>query len=168
MAAGRTYEPIATQTLSSNQSTVTFSSIPQTYTDLIIIGGSAAGGDAGLCLRFNGDSSSNYSWTALTAGDGLQGYVSATNTTFIQTAYFAYLPSTNSYTGIMNIPSYTNSNINKTVLTRGSNAATGAGVDLNIGTWRNTAAITSISIILANGGSINTSSTFTLYGITAA
>jgi len=32
-----TYTPIATQTLSSAVTSVTFSSIPQTYTDLILV-----------------------------------------------------------------------------------------------------------------------------------
>lgn len=168
MAAGRTYEPIATQTLSSNQSTVTFSSIPQTYTDLIIIAGNAAGGNASLALQFNGDTGTNYSSTHFVASGTTQGYVSYTNSNALQTGYFDYLSSTNTYTGVINIPSYTNSNINKTVLNRGGNLDTGAGLGLGVGVWRNTAAITSISLVLANGGSINTGSVFTLYGIAAA
>ena len=37
MAAGNTYTPIATTTLSSSQNDITFSSIPSTYTDLVIV-----------------------------------------------------------------------------------------------------------------------------------
>jgi hypothetical protein len=168
MAAGKTYEPIETQTLSSNTSTVTFSSVPQTYTDLIISVGNAAGGDAALALRFNGDTGTNYSSTHLTADGSNQGYVSYVSSNALQTGYFDYLDSSNTYGGIMNIQGYTNSNINKTVLVRGGRVAAGAGLSLSVGMWRNTAAITSISIVLANGGSINTGSTFTLYGIAAA
>ena len=57
-----TYTPIATQTLGSAAASVTFSSIPQGYTDLVLVDNvkSASGaGDSELDVRFNGDSGSN-------------------------------------------------------------------------------------------------------------
>jgi len=67
MAAGATYEPIATTTVSnSSTSTVTFSSISGTYTDLIIIGNlGSETTNAFPYLQFNGDTGSNYSYTQL-------------------------------------------------------------------------------------------------------
>jgi len=63
MAAGATYEPIATTTVSgSSTSTVTFSSISGTYTDLVIIGNlGSQTTNAFPYLQFNGDTGSNYS-----------------------------------------------------------------------------------------------------------
>ena len=71
-----TYDCIATTTLSSAQSSVTFSSISGSYTDLIIISDAilASGNDA-LGLRFNSDSGSNYSYTFM-YGNGTSAVVS--------------------------------------------------------------------------------------------
>ena len=61
-----TYEPIATNTLGSAASSVTFSSIPSTYTDLIVVMNYAnSTGLADVFFRFNGDTGSNYSDTIL-------------------------------------------------------------------------------------------------------
>ena len=60
MAAGRTYTPIATTTLGSATNTLTFNSIPSTYTDLVIICNYSQNGDM-LQGRFNSDTSTNSS-----------------------------------------------------------------------------------------------------------
>ena len=65
-----TYEPIQTTTLGSAAASYTFSSIPSTYTDLkLVITGTSVGAYADIDLRFNSDTATNYSWTAL-AGNG--------------------------------------------------------------------------------------------------
>ena len=62
MAAGSTYTPIATQTLSSSVSNITFSSISGIYTDLILIVNIAETPSIGsFVFRVNGDSGNNYS-----------------------------------------------------------------------------------------------------------
>ena len=69
MAAGRTYTPIATTTLAANTQTITFSSISGSYTDLVLIinlKGNATNTTSGM--RFNSDTASNYSATAI-SGD---------------------------------------------------------------------------------------------------
>ena len=79
--ATTTYEPIETQTLSSAAGSVTFTSIPQTYTDLVLVVNgrkdSSVSVDAFYC-RINGDGSSNYSWTSV-AGDGSSAYSERTS-----------------------------------------------------------------------------------------
>ena len=62
-----TYTPIRTQTLSSVTASVTFSSLPQDYTDLILVinGGHNSTLGYGLNVRLNNDTGSNYSSTAL-------------------------------------------------------------------------------------------------------
>jgi len=51
----KTYEPIATTTLGSNQTTITFSSIPSTYTDLVIVSNMGTTTASYPFIRFNGD-----------------------------------------------------------------------------------------------------------------
>ena len=65
-----TYTPIATQTLGSAAASVTFSSIPQGYTDLVVVIGSATfSANSSLYFQYNGDTGANYSSTRLT-GNG--------------------------------------------------------------------------------------------------
>jgi hypothetical protein len=67
MAAGATYEPIATTTLGTATSSFTFSSIPATYTDLRLVIGWVSGTNPRI--RFNSDTATSYSQTAM-YGDG--------------------------------------------------------------------------------------------------
>ena len=56
-----TYKKIATTTLGSAQADITFSTIPATYTDLVIVYTlKAATGSSDIYLRFNGSSASDY------------------------------------------------------------------------------------------------------------
>ena len=64
MPAGNTYEPIATTTLTATNSTVTFSSIPSIYTDLVLIVNSLGTG-AYYSIQVNGDTGTNYSRTRI-------------------------------------------------------------------------------------------------------
>ena len=166
----KTYEPIATTTISGTSTTsYTFSSIPSTYTDLVfIIGSGGASGDVQPALRFNGDSGLNYG-TINFSGSG-SSTISTLNGSLNQMnlGYFDYLGNgTNNYACIANIMNYANSTTYKTVIHRGNNASTGVGV--SVGTWRNTAAITSVTLVPANGPYyFLAGTTFTLYGIKAA
>jgi len=65
MAAGSTYTPIATTTLGSSQTSVSFSSFSG-YTDLRLIAMFLpTGSGAAVNLQVNSDTGSNYSWTAV-------------------------------------------------------------------------------------------------------
>jgi hypothetical protein len=156
-----TYEPIATTTLGSAQSSVTFSSISGTYTDLLVVFTYEGSADANLLMRFNSDSGSNYSQTTL-YGDGSSAVSSRdSNQTGIAVGYDNPSSITNT-ASFVHIQNYSNSTTNKTVLNRFGNSGYTVA---RVGLWRNTAAITSVSFHLTN---INTGSTFTLYGIKAA
>ena len=163
MAAGSTYTPIATTTLGSNQTSITFSSLGS-YTDLILIfnGKTTSTGGWNFFLRFNGDTSTNYSATVI-YGDGTTA-ASARGTNNTSTGGW-FVDGTNPGTVIANIMNYGNSSTFKTVIGRGNN--TGIGTDARVGLWRNTSAITSI-LAYTNGGDWAAGSTFTLYGIAAA
>jgi hypothetical protein len=167
MAAGSTYTPIATTTLGSNTASYTFSSIPGTYTDLVLVinSGQASGGQS-IYAQFNGDTGNNYSETAMW-GDGSSVATSRiSNGSAIRFVGRGVGGSAslidNSITSIMN---YANTNTFKTVSNR-SNA--NAGVGASLGLWRSTAAITSIVLTGESGVNILSGSTLTLYGITAA
>ena len=168
MAAGSTYTPIATTTLSSNQATVTFSSISGSYTDLVLI--VSANQTPALntqYIRFNGDTGTNYSYTVLT-GNGTSA-ISARGTTqdAWYSGYYGVPPTTGFGIEIYNFQNYANSTTYKTGLSR-TNRASG-GVDAMVGLWRNTAAITSITYgITGISAYLTSGSTFTLYGILAA
>lgn len=164
-----TYTPIASVTLSSTASTVVFSSIPSTYTDLIIISDARAATNASLSLYFNSDTGTNYSYTVLDAeGTAIQAN-RQTNTTGIQVASWSIgMGSTTIPTpAITHINNYSNTTTNKPVITRSGaiNASNTVSVDIFSGAWRSTAAISTVTI---QGNTIAVGSVFTLYGIKAA
>jgi hypothetical protein len=169
MAAGNTYTQIASTTLGSAAATVTFSSIPGTYTDLVLLtAASNTGGNGnGLAIQFNTDTASNYSKTYL-YGDGTsvvsgrgtsQTNISISNMPISSTGVFG--------AGVANIQNYSNATTYKTVVSRGGAANTGMIVIAYVGLWRSTAAITTITLF-SDTGNLATGSTFSLYGITAA
>lgn len=166
MAAGNTYTPIATQTLGSSASSITFSSISGSYTDLVLIANPhmTAAATAYLYLQFNGDTATNYSVELLKGNGTTATAVNRSGETQIRTAEGAYMEDVYS-TVILNIMNYANATTNKTVITRTSHAP--LGVELSVGMWRSTAAITSV-LLKPHTGSFDIGSTFTLYGIAAA
>lgn len=160
-----TYEPIATQTLGSAAATVIFSSIPGTYTDLVLIAQFiVTAGNANIGLYFNGSQATNYSFTGLGGSGGAAVSARSTNATNIQTEYYGYGDQTQA-TRIINIMNYANTTTYKTVIGRGNN--TNNGTSAIVGLWRSTSAITSATI-QAGPTTFTSGSTFTLYGIKAA
>ena len=160
-----TYTPIATTTLGSATNSVTFSSIPSTYTDLVLITNTqrdtSGSGPVGFSAQFNSDTGSSYSQTAV-VGDGSSAYSGRDSN--ITAALIALAPDSQWGNSIVNVMNYANTTTYKTVLTRINTITnyTGAFVAL----WRNTAAINTITI----SGTVNikAGSTFTLYGVKSA
>jgi hypothetical protein len=164
MPAGNTYEAIATQTLGSAAASVTFSSIPGTYTDLVIVfnGGITTGPDD-MRLEFNANTT-GYSATLL-RGDG-SAAISARATGETAIPWMGYLGTgAAGSVSIINIQNYANTAIFKTALNRGNVAA--SFVSATVGLWRNTSAITSCKLI-AGSSTFLSGSTFSLYGIVSA
>lgn len=165
-----TYTLIASNTLSSAAASVTFSSIPQTYTDLVLRVSTRTDGSADntlLGVRFNNDTNTNYSSILLT-GNGSTAS-SSTLGTFANT----YLGQTVANTATANtfnngelyVPNYTASQ-NKPISGIGiaENNSTTAIIRAVAGLWQVTSAITSITLISGNGNFM-TGSSFFLYGI---
>ena len=163
MAAGATYEPIATQTLASAAATITFSSIAASWTDLRLVY-SVLGTVSGTGkFTINGDTATNYSNTMLNAyGSGV---MSASNTSQTGITFQANNTSTTiPFLITVDLFSYAGSTY-KSLLATTSEDLNGSGSLLrHIGLWRSTAAITSLTLtISANNYAIGT--TATLYGI---
>lgn len=158
------YEPIATTTLSTAASSITFSSIPSTYTDLRVVFVGTGTTSVGLKARFNGDTGTNYSYTEL-VGSGSSAF-SGTGTSL---NYFSLDPQRNLSTTIpimstLDVFSYAGST-NKTTLVTQSDDENGAGVVLRmVHLWRSTSAINEISLLLFSS-TIAAGSIATLYGI---
>lgn len=160
-----TYTPIASITLGAAASSVTFSSIPQTYTDLVlIINAGLTTGEADASLRFNSDTGTNYSRTVL-YGNGTSALSARnSNSDTIITIQFGAL--SNGPLTKIEIMNYSNTTTNKTVLQRAGYAS--SIVALTAGLWRNTAAITTIDVGNRGGTTYVVGSTFNLYGILGA
>jgi hypothetical protein len=155
-----TYEPIATTTLSSGVTNLTFSSIPSTYTDLILVCNGSTAANANNYLQFNGDSGSNYSATRLSGDGSAVSTARNSNQTQILLDGFGYWTSTFGANKVIHIMNYKNTTTNKTVLTRANSTV---GTDAIVGMWRSTAAITSVRF--NSDSTLQTGSTFTLYGV---
>lgn len=164
MPAGRTYVPINTTTLSSAQATVTFSNIPSGYTDLILVfTGTLSSGTSVWGLQYNSNTGTNYSWTSL-RGDGTSATSARDNgATRILCGWIG----TSQVTEIVHIMNYSNSTTNKTNMARNNSTVASTYVSANVGLWRNTSAITSVTA-RTDSSTFASGSTFTLYGITAA
>jgi hypothetical protein len=167
MAAGNTYVAIATANGTGSSGSVTFSSIPATYTDLVLIvsGTLVSGGDSGLELRFNGtgSGSTSYSGTLL---DGNGTAASSARQTNVAGANNGLISSNAVGNSVIQIMNYANTTTYKTILGRGnlSNLLTRASVYL----WRDTPAAINAIEVRTGAGNYSTSTTFSLYGIKAA
>ena len=157
-----TYTPIATTTLGSSASTVTFSSISGSYTDLVLdVAGTLTTGTDNIVMQFNGDTGNNYSVTTL-LGDGSA--ASSFRSSNIASAGRCAM-GTSSSSAIYSINNYSNATTYKSVIGRGGMAS--YGVDARVSLWRNTAAITSI-VVFPTSYQFATGCVLTLYGIKAA
>jgi hypothetical protein len=162
-----TYVALQTQTLGTAAASVTFSSIPQGYTDLVLISQLKNTGGAGnLKIRFNGDTASNYSYTNIYGNGSSASSGRNSNQTEI---IFGQADSVQFLFNTLNIFNYTNTTTFKTTLSRSNDAGGGnlyPSTGAIVGLWRKTPeAITSFSIF--SDSNIASGSTFTIYGIAA-
>jgi hypothetical protein len=156
-----TYTPLATVTLGSSASSVTFSSIPATYRDLILVIDGIGTGRSFLRARFNGDTGTNYS-DVFMVGDGANRYANAETLSYSKLSNFAPINTTRGYLSITQIMDYSATDKHKTALLRGNSPA--EAVESAALRWANTSAITTILIFL-NSGQFAAGSRFDLYGI---
>jgi hypothetical protein len=160
----KTYTQITSVTLAVASSSVTFSSIPQNFRDLVLIqsGTSTNTSINSLQIRMNNDSGSNYPGVVMSADS-----VSASAATFTDSGHIAgFAINVGVVINVVNIMDYSSTDKHKTVLSR-HNTATDSRVRAAATRWTNTAAVTSLICRVDTGASWNAGSTFTLYGIEA-
>lgn len=158
-----TYEKIDKATATGSESTISFTSIPATYTDLVLVFNGYTNAQAACNLRFNNDSGTNYSQTRL-LGSG-SAATSDRDPSLAQINAFVSTSTSNNINEIIQIQNYSNATTYKTALLRWNNAA--SYVAAIVGLWRSTSAINRVDMILSTS-TYATGSTFTLYGIKAA
>lgn len=161
-----TYVPIATYTIPSAAASYTFTSIPSTYTDLVLIttGGTVSSGQA-IYAQFNSDTTTNYSDTVLIGNGSAASSTRATLNGVRVLGRFVGTDGTLNANGITHIMNYANTTTFKAVLNRCNNSN---GTSASVSLWRATpAAINSITLVGDGPSNILAGSTFTLYGIKA-
>jgi len=163
-----TYEKIAT-TVGAGTRSINFTSIPATYTDLVLVANLTTASATNMRMRFNSNVATNYSTTHLygTGASQASGRENTENGSLID--FGAGYPNggSNSISNyIININNYVNATTYKTYLIRAANPDT--GTEITVGLWRQTSAINAIEIYTSSGsGVISSNSTFALYGIKA-
>jgi len=165
-----TYEPIATTTLGSAASTITFNSIPNTFTDLRLVWVVRASTTSVFpYVTFNNDTGTNYSWTRV-YGDGASA-ASQRNTTraYIAPQWFTGISDATDQFNLLTLDifSYAGSTY-KTALTTSQADKNGSGtVERTVGLWQSTSAINRIDLT-ASSSTWAAGTTATLYGIKSA
>lgn len=161
------YDSIATYNPTS-VSTVTFSSIPSTYThlQLRVLARTATSASDFIAIRFNGDGGSNYGFHRLFGDGASAGAGSSTPDTVIAWNVADGGDAANVFNAcVFDILDYANTNKFKTARFLEGHDFNGSGVvELRSGAWRNTAAITSIEVFTF-GPNFATGSSIALYGI---
>ena len=150
---------------------ITFSSIPNTYTDLVIKLSARTTRSAieeAIDIEFNGSGGTAYSSRRLYGTGSATGSDSGSSQAFSEFYSVNGGSSTNPTFSNSEIyfPNYAGSN-NKSISTDTvtENNATAVTTGLHAGLWANSAAITSIKLTPASGGSLLQYSTAVLYGI---
>jgi hypothetical protein len=151
----QTHTPLASITLSGNDPSVTISSIPQNYRDLVLICATASDDQfRQYRIRINGDTGNNYYGISIYQGGSSQG--SATEATFFNNG----VPGLTT-PQITNFFDYSKTDRRKTFIHQSGSVQTTmiAGVQ-----WQNTSAITSIEVYTPVGN-FTAGSTISLFGI---
>lgn len=167
-----TYKLIASNVLTSSATSITFSSIPSTYTDLLLTM-SVRGNLTNLAtrIRINSDSSSLYSITDL-IGQGStvlnSRYANNTEMDTTRTNQANSNWTANTFTSIeVYIPNYksTTSKPFSSISAAENNSATVANIDTIAALYRGTSVVSSILILPGNSNNFISDSSFYLYGI---
>lgn len=155
---------LATTTLSSAASTITFSSIAASYTDLrLVITGTLSAGN-GVRVQFNSDTATNYSYTELLGNGTSAASDRANNQTYIDLAQGWYWNSTQPNFTTLDIFSYAGSTFKTALITTSIDWNGSGAVIREVGLWRSTAAISTITFS-TSGGDFAAGTTATIYGI---
>jgi hypothetical protein len=166
---GGSYESIATYTVGTAQATISFTSIPSTYSHLQLRIFSKNTSDSySIRAQYNGDTASNYSLHGLYGTGSVAGSFGYANQTNGEIGMSADTTANVFAASVVDILDYANTNKNTTIRTLQGYEANGSGhVRLNSGLWTKTPreAVNAIRIYPDGGASFIVNSHFALYGI---
>ena len=155
------YVPLANITLSASQSAVVFSSMLQSYRDLVLVANTTAtAGSQSIYVIISGDFGANYNYVTM-VGNGSSASSSAINNSTAITES-GFTNSSNNF--IINVMDYSATDKHKPLLIRGNNAA--QETNAMAARWASTSAVTSIQLT-ASANQFAAGSTFALYGVSA-
>jgi hypothetical protein len=157
----QTYNSIATVSL-SGVNTYTFSSIPSSYTDLVLTFNGNTSASTYVNFRFNGDTAGNYSYTNLYYSGSTVSGTGGGSQTF---GLGGPVNNTGTSAFTLDINSYSSSVLQKHGFFHG---IANAQNDFGVTWWHSAAVINSITIYTANAGNWTSNSVATLYGIAKA
>ena len=156
-----TYVALATTTLASASSSVTFSSIPTSgYRDLVLVINGASSGTSMVGLRFNGDTTTAYSYVLMLGTGSTTDSASASSQDEGRIGVFWSTP--NVLTS--QIQDYSATDKHKTILSRANN--TSNRVSATATRWGNTDAIHTVTVV-NEVSAFTIGTTLSLYGIEA-
>jgi hypothetical protein len=173
----QTWDVIASTTLSTTASSIDFTSITSSYTDLVALVSARFSSSGHLAFTVNNDSGNNYSYVGIygRAPDGNPtgseySTENAVNLSAMRGSAFSYFPSaSNIYGGaIIHFMNYSSTFNVKDFLVRNSTvgASNYAGIEFTVGSYYgSTSAISRITFSRVGGGNFETGSVITLYGI---
>jgi hypothetical protein len=153
-----TYTALATVTLTSTASSVTFSNIPATYRDLILTVNGAVSSGQNLLFYFNNDTTAANYFRVTMDGDGSTTASGSANNAQSTTMYSTPTVLT------FQVMDYSATDKHKTSLNRIGAAGSLAGAVA--ARWANTAAVTSVRL-QTQSGTFNSGNTFNLFGVIA-
>ncbi len=155
-----TYTPIASQTTTGTTALISFTNVPQTYQDLVLVCQSKISTSfADIGLQFNNDTGANYADVLIV------GYVSTAAGGVHNNANFLrgwYLSSSETYT-MINLMDYRNTTNYKQVIGRSATVSANE-IEVAAGSYRSTSPITTITLT-PQAANFLANSTFNLYGI---
>jgi hypothetical protein len=171
-AAVASYESIATATGTGSSGTITFSSIPSTFTHLQVRVNAIATAYSGTggYVRFNSDTGSNYAYHYLVASGGAVTSGGAATQTEMQVLInnAVGLHNTSANAAIIDVLDYASTSKYKTLRNFEGVEINGSGdIAVTSGLWQSTSAINAVTVYLGSG-SYATTTTIALYGIKAA
>jgi hypothetical protein len=158
---------IGTITLTSTQTSIVFSNLPQTYRDLHLTISTSMPSAASPAWRANNDSGSNYASVGGYYNTTTASSMSNTGQTQGAIGFWPASPAINDpIIAILDLLDYSTTDKHKTVVTRTNQ--TSSNTDFSTSRWASTAAVTSLTILGWGGaGSFAAGSIFTLYGVLA-
>lgn len=156
-----TFIKIADYTVSSTVATFNFTSIPATYTDLVLVANAASTQQTNIGVRFNSDTGNNY-YDIGSEGSGSS--ITNNNLTSDGFSRLAWITNSTTYagSGVLHIANYAENKWKALFSVRGLNST---AVAYGVGTWGGTSVISTITVFTATGVNFRNGSVFSLYGI---